>query len=157
MEAAENRRFRNESAKNIFPVLVGFTVVLSFAGCSKKSGEAIVVDKEHIAAREATATPPIETSPSPSTSENEEPRALAENEIVVDGIVMERNVRGMSRDPRAGAEEQWRVKVRLASDGRQFNVQANKAKWEKLKPGDRIKVKYSEGKYTGTVWGAEIQ
>ena len=82
---------------------------------------------------------------------------MAKNEIVVDGIVMDREVRGTSRDPRAGTEEQWRVKVQLVADGRRFNVQADKAKWEKLKPGDRIKVKYSEGKYTGTVWGAEIQ
>ena len=116
---------------------------------------AIVIDKEHIAAREAGATP---TSPSPSQStESEEPRPLAKNEIEVDGIVMDREVRETSRDPRAGAEEQWRVKVRLVEDGRRFNVQADKAKWEKLKPGDRIKVAYREGKYTGTVWGAEIQ
>jgi hypothetical protein len=158
MEAARKRCRGRDSARNVFPALLGFAVVLSFAGCSKKSGEAIVVDKEHIAAREVTATPAVETSPSPSKSEeNEEPRALAKNEIVVDGIVMDREVRGTSRDPRAGTEEQWSVKVRLVADGRRFNVQADKAKWEKLKPGDRIKVKYSEGKYTGTVWGAEIQ
>lgn len=67
------------------------------------------------------------------------------------------DVRGTSRDPRAASDEQWIVKVRLVEGGRQFNVQADKRQWEKLKPGDRIKVAYSEGKYTGTVWGAEIQ
>lgn len=117
-----------------------------------------MVEKEHIAAREVTATPAPETSPTPAKSEeNEEPRALARNEIAVDGIVMDRDARGTSRDPRAGSEEQWIVKVRLVEGGRQFNVQADKTKWEKLKPGDRIKVAYREGKYTGTVWGAEIQ
>ena len=117
-----------------------------------------MIEKEHIAAREVTATPASETSPSPTKSaENEGPRPLAKNEIVVDEYVMDRDARGTSRDPRAGSEEQWIVKVRLVEGGRQFNVQADKTKWEKLKPGDRIKGAYREGKYTGTVWGAEIQ
>jgi hypothetical protein len=158
MEEAAKRRRGSSSARYIFPTLFVMTIALSVGGCSKKSGAAIVIEKEHIAAREVRATPASETSPSPTKSaENEGPRPLAKNEIVVDEYVMDRDARGTSRDPRAGSEEQWIVKVRLVEGGRQFNVQADKTKWEKLKPGDRIKVAYREGKYTGTVWGAEIQ
>jgi hypothetical protein len=158
MEEAEKRRRGRSSARYIFPALFAMAIGLSLAGCSKKSGAAIVIDKEHLAAREVTPTPAAEPSPtSTKLAENEEPRPLAKNEIEVDGIVMDREVRGTSRDPRAGPEEQWRVKVRLVEDGRRFDVLTDKAKWEKLKPGDRIKVSYSVGKYTGTVWDADIQ
>jgi hypothetical protein len=158
MEEAAKPRHGSRSARHIFPAVFAIAVILSLPGCSKKSGEAIVLEKEHIAAREVRATPASETSTSPTKSaENEGPLALAKNEIVVDEYVMDRDARGTSRDPRAGSEEQWIVKVRLVEGGRQFNVQADKTKWEKLKPGDRIKVAYREGKYTGTVWGAEIQ
>lgn len=49
------------------------------------------------------------------------------------------------------------VKVRMLDNGRTFQVQADKAKWEKLRESDRVKVKYRTGKYTGTVWAAEIE
>ena len=45
----------------------------------------------------------------------------------------------------------------MVADGRQFNVQADRPQWEKLKDGDRITVSYRVGKYTKTVWGAEIR
>ena len=37
-----------------------------------------------------------------------------------------------------------------------INVQTDKLHWDKVKVGDRIKVSYRQGKYTGTVWAAEI-
>lgn len=43
----------------------------------------------------------------------------------------------------------------MIDSGRQFTVQADQAQWEKLKDGDRVKVSYRQGKYTGTVRGAE--
>lgn len=89
----------------------------------------------------------------------EEPklRELAEDEVVVDTYVMKKVDRGTSRDPRAWDTEQWRVTVQLVDGGRRFNVHADRSRWEKLKIGDRVNVSYREGKYTGTVWSAEIK
>ena len=128
-------------------------------GCEKHSGEAIVLAKEHIA-----AAPPIsETSPAGSparpneiSTPSEELRPIGEDEITVDGYAMKPEVRGTSRDPRALKDEQWRVKVRMIYDGRTFNVQAEQGQFDKLKEGDRVQVRYQLGKYTKTVWGAEI-
>ena len=65
-------------------------------------------------------------------------------------------VRGTGRDPRALKDEQWLVKVRMISDSRVFNVPAEKAQFENLNDGDGVQVNYRVGKYTKTVWGAEI-
>ena len=81
---------------------------------------------------------------------------MADDEIDVDGYVMKKDVRGTSRDPRALRTEQWNVKVRMTENGREFNVPTEQTRWERLKSGDRVKVKYSQGNYTGTIWGAEI-
>lgn len=131
-----------------------FFLALSLAGCGKKRGEAIVVAKEHIDIAE------IKPSPSPGASPvNEEPvyREMAPDEIEVDGIVMKKEVRGTSKDPRAGSEEKWLVKVEMVEVSRRFNIYTDRAHYDKVKVGDRIKVRYSEGKYTGTVWGSEIE
>lgn len=151
-------------------ILLGFAagliVILSFAGCSKKSGTAVVLEKEHIAAREITPTPtaqqsasPSEPTPGPSelaSQEEAKARELREDEIVVDTYVMKKDARGTSRDPRAMSDEQWLVKVQMVSDLRRFDVHTDQAHWDKVKIGDRIKVSYRQGKYTGTVWSAEI-
>jgi len=123
-------------------------------GCEKKSGEALVLSKEHI-----DAAPPIKETPSaqPDTSPQVEIREMADDEIAVDGRVMKPEVRGTSRDPRAINREQWLVKVRMLDTGRTIQAQADQAQWEKLRENDRIKVKYRTGKYTGTVWSAEIE
>jgi hypothetical protein len=118
-----------------------------------------VLTKEHIA-----AAPPIsETSPAGSpaspneiSTTSEELRPIGDDEITLDGYVMKPEVRGTSRDPRALKDEQWRVKVRMIYDGRTFNVQADQGQFDKLKEGDRVQVRYGFGKYTKTVWGAEI-
>lgn len=129
-------------------------------GCEKQSGEAVVLAKEHIA-----AAPPIsETSPArPAASPNEtsisaeQPRPIGDDEITVDGYVMKPEVGGTGRDPRALKDEQWLVKVRMIHDGRTFNIQAEQGQFDKLKEGDRVQVRYRLGKYTKTVWGAEIE
>jgi hypothetical protein len=82
---------------------------------------------------------------------------MADDEIAVDGYAMKPEVRGTSRDPRALKHEQWMVKVRMVDNGRTFQVPADQAKWEKLREHDRVKVKYRTGKYTGTVWAAELE
>ena len=81
---------------------------------------------------------------------------MADDEIAVDGYVMKPEVRGTGRDPRALKAEQWLVKVRMLDDDRRIQVHADRAQWEKLRENDRVKVTYRIGKYTGTVWGAEI-
>ena len=138
-------------------IVRGCAVVLlltSLVGCQKKSGEAVVLAKEHIAG----ALPIAETPNSQSASvSDEQPRSIADDEITVDGYVMKPEVRGTSRDPRALKAEQWLVKVRMLSDDRTIQVHADQAQWEKLRANDRVKVSYRTGKYTGTVWYAEIE
>jgi hypothetical protein len=139
--------------------VLGLLAIFCLVGCEKHSGEAIVLTKEHIA-----AAPPIsETSPAGSpaspneiSTTSEELRPIGDDEITVDGYVMKPEVRGTSRDPRALKDDQWRVKVRMIYDGRTFNVQAEQGQFDKLKEGDRVQVRYRLGKYTKTVWGAEI-
>lgn len=149
-------------------------VIAGLAACSKKGGEAIVVAKEYIAAGEERATPTPGQSPgSPETSaaavsatpgtdnvveyEETEAKPLAEDEVEVDGHVMKKAVQGTSKDPRAyPGLEQWRISVELVDGGRSFTVRARQDQYQRLKIGDRVKIRYSEGNYTGTVWNAEI-
>lgn len=146
--------------------IAGTILILSVAGCSKKSGVAVVLDKEHIAAREIPPSPSPGQSASPSAPtpetnevayEEVELRELAEDEVDTDGYVMKKAVRGTSKDPRAQDQEQWIVNVQMIADLRRIKVQTDQAHWEKVKVGDRINVSYREGKYTGTVWSAEIK
>jgi len=82
---------------------------------------------------------------------------MADDDIEVDRYMMKPEMRGTSGNPRALQQEQWIVKVRMLDNGRTFQVPADQAKWEKLRENDRIKVRYRTGKYTGTVWAAEIE
>jgi hypothetical protein len=128
--------------------------MIGATACEKKSSEAVVLAKEHIDAALPTAeTPNAQCTPSP----DEHLRPMRDDEIAVDGYVMKPEARGTSHDPRALKDEQWIVKVRMLDNGRTFQVPADKAKWEKLRENDRVKVRYRTGKYTGTVWDAEIQ
>jgi hypothetical protein len=139
---------------SVLPCVVAALVVIAVTGCEKNSGQAVVLAKEHIAAALPTAeTPKAESAPSP----DEQLRPMADDEIAVDGYVMKPEARGTSRDPRALKHEQWIVKVRMVDNGRTFQVPADQAKWEKLRENDRVKIKYRTGKYTGTVWAAEIE
>lgn len=147
-------------------------VIIAFPGCSKKSGEAIVAEKEYIAAGEERETPTaVTSSPEPNASalnpatspsesvdrEDYAAKPLAEDEIMVESYVMKKAVRGTSKDPRAyPGLEQWRITIRMVAGGRHFMVQAKQAQYERLKVGDRVKVRYREGNYSGTVWSAEI-
>ena len=140
--------------KAIVPGYVVALLLIGFTGCEKKSGEAVVLAKEHIDAALPTAeTPNAQSAPSP----DEQLRPMRDDEIAVDGYVMKPEERGTTRDPRALSHEQWIVKVRMVDDGRTFQIPADQTKWEKLRENDRIKVRYRTGKYTGTVWAAEIE
>jgi DNA-nicking Smr family endonuclease len=136
------------------PWFVAAFLMIAVTGCEKKHGEAVVLSKEHI-----DAAPPNKQTPSAqsATTPEAELRPMADDEIAVDGYVMKPETRGTSRDPRALKDEQWIVKVRMLENGRTFQVPADQAKWEKLRENDRVKVRYRTGKYTGTVWAAEIE
>ena len=62
-----------------------------------------------------------------------------------------------TKDERATNHEQWIVKVRMLDNGRRIDVRADHVQWQKLRENDRVKVNYRVGKYTGTVWAAEIE
>jgi hypothetical protein len=143
--------------------VVGLFAVLCVVGCEKRSGEAVVLAKEHIAAASGVA----QTSGSESNNIAKKAsadaavgadhvRPLTNDEITIDSYVMKPEVRGTSRDPRALKNEQWLVKVRMITDGHTFNVQADQSQFDKLGEGDRVQVRYRVGKYTKTIWGAEI-
>jgi hypothetical protein len=134
--------------------VVAVLLMIGTAGCEKKSGEAVVLSKEHI-----DAAPPIKETPNAQsgTTPEAELRPMADDEIAVDGYVMKPETRGTSRDPRALKDEQWIVKVRMLENGRTFQVPADQTNWEKLRENDRVKVRYRTGKYIGTVWAAEIE
>ena len=156
-----------QTAFRLARIIVFGMVFLAFAGCLKKSGEAVVLDKEHIAAAEIRETPSVApgnstTSPTltPGSAANDEAetgRDLKPGEIVVNGYVMEKDVRGTGKDPRALTDEQWLVRVELISGGRKIDVHADREQYEKVKPGDHVQITYREGKYTGTIWSAEIK
>ena len=156
------------------PLVAGLLFLAGFGACSKKTVEAVVIAEEYIAAGEEIATPTPGQSPGPdqagdasgrptpgSRPSPESPeyttRDLAEDEIVVDGFVMKKDVQGTSKDPRAHPSlEQWRISVQTVEGSRTFTVRAAPAQYQRLKVGDRVKVRYSEGNYSGTVWNAEI-
>jgi hypothetical protein len=155
----------------LWKVSVHGTLVLfllaGFTGCWKKTGMAGVLEKEHIAAAEPSPTPSTQesrtpatenprTSPAESPEANWEPK-VAPDEIVVDGVLMKKDVRGTSRDPRAHKDEQWIVKLQMIDDLRGLTAFLDKARWEKLNVGDRVKVTYKQGKYTGSIWSVNIE
>jgi hypothetical protein len=141
--------------------LIGFVLAIAcMAACNRKDGEAIVLEKEHIAAAEISATPggtPTVAPAAQPVTEEGKPIEMGADDITVDSYVMNKDLRGTSKDPRATDREQWLVKVRMVEGGRQFNVQAEPAQYERLKAGDRVRVRYREGRYTHTVWSAEIE
>ena len=149
------------------PIIVSGMILLALAACSRRSGEAVVLEKEHIAAAEIRETPsaaPVNSITSPTLApgsaandEAETPRELKPGEIVVNGYVMEKGLRGTGKDPRALTDEQWLVRVKLISGGRKIDVHADRGQYEKVKPGDHVQITYREGNYTGTIWSAEIK
>ena len=152
-------------SQTVFGLVAVMIASVGVAGCWKKSGQAVVLEKEHIAVREIVPTPASDqtatpgevaaSSPEPTPRVEEAPE-LAADEIVVDTYVMKKDARGTSRDPRATSDEQWIVRVQMIG-GPRIKVQTDKAHWDKVKIGDQIKVSYREGKYTGTVWASKIE
>ena len=158
-EALLERAMRVCNLYKLAPLVGGLFVIVTFAGCWKKSGEAIVLEKEHIDAAEPRPTPPAEPSATPQESPASVEcveRELAPDEIEVGSHVMKKDLRGTSKDPRAMRDEQWLVKVQMVADLRRITVHTDRVHFEKAKVGNRLKVSYSQGKYTGSIWCAEI-
>jgi hypothetical protein len=145
-------------------------VVITASGCTKKVGDAVVLEKEHIDAAEPSPTPTPATTltenarnPAPAEPPNASPSdqlvqtELAPDEIVVDTYVMKKNVRGTGKDPRASTQEKWLIRVEMIQDLRRFTILSDRAHFLKYKVGDRVRVRYKEGNYTGTVWDSEIE
>jgi hypothetical protein len=140
--------------------IVVVIAAFSLAGCAKKNGYAVVLEKEHIDAAPPLPTPSPGTptpTPAPESSPVVEARDLAPDEIVVDTYVMKKTDRGTGKDPRAMHDEQWLIKVQMVEDSRRITIHSDRAHFDKTKIDDRIKVSYRQGKYTGTVWSAEIE
>ena len=154
-------------------LVAALSAALAVAACTRNVGDAVVLEKEHIAAAEPSPTP----TPTPGTSlirkeegvNVDQPLAsespvteevateLAPDEIAVDSYVMKKDVRGTGRDPRAMTDEQWLIKVEMVGDRSHFTIHSDRAHFLKLKPGDRVRVSYKQGKYTGTIWSAQIE
>ena len=98
--------------------IIALLLMMGLGGCEKKSGDAIVIGKNYVAA-------------------------------VKQGDEIE--------DERATSHEQWIVKARMVDNGRTIEVHVDRGQWEKLRERVRVKVTYRVGKYTGTVWDAEIE
>ncbi len=130
-------------------------LVVTLSGCTTKRGEAVILEKEHIDAAELQPSVTPDKSNNSAKKEEPEVRELTDEEAAASDRRM-REVRGTAKDPRAISEEQWRLEVQIVSNGRRLTIQTDRAHYEKLKPGDRIKVRYSEGNYTGTAWSADI-
>ncbi len=98
--------------------VVALLLLLVLGGCEKKSGEAVVIGKDYVA-------------------------AAKQGEQI--------------KEERATNNEQWIMKVRMLDNSRTIQVRADRGQWEKLRVNDRVKVAYRTGKYTGTIWDAEIK
>jgi len=123
-------------------------VALVGGGCDRHSGEAIVRGKEHI--------PVAEVVPSPAARGTQSAdQATPDATIVTEDSGSA--VRGTNKDPRAVDHEQWIVSVEMVKDLRRIEVRVDQPRWKALKIGDRVKVTYKIGRYTGTVWDSAIE
>ena len=90
-------------------IIMSGMILLALAGCSRNSGEAVVLEKEHIAAAEIRETPsaaPVNSIASPTVApgsaaddEAEPARDLKPGEIVLDGYLMDKDLRGHEQGP----------------------------------------------------------
>ena len=104
--------------KSIVPGFVIALLTTGLVSCEKKSGDAVVIAKYHVA-------------------------AVKQGEAI--------------KDERATNHEQWIVNARMLDNGRSIEDRADQVHWQKLREDNLVRVTYRLGKYTGTVWDAEIE
>ena len=59
-------------------------------------------------------------------------------------------------DERQLDHERWLIYVEM-DNRRRAQVDVTPDQWRDLKVGDRVRVNYDEGKYTGTIWGSRLE
>ncbi|HEX8280103.1 MAG TPA: hypothetical protein VF551_01895 [Chthoniobacterales bacterium] len=131
--------------------LVACAFVLS--GCAKKSGEAIVIGKDYVPAIEREEATPSASSPAAEDATSSASPIDESAETIVDTT----DFIGPPIDSRATHREQWIVAVEMIEGGRKIDVRVDPGQFDALKEGDRVRVEYREGKYTGTVWSSSIK
>lgn len=145
---------------NLMRALTLALLLCGLTSCWKKSGDGIVIAKDYVPALKTDASP-NELSPSPSPERPElDARLLPPSPTPAD----DRDDTDESaddeatppQDPRAVDHEQWIATVQMLRDRRLVEVRMDRARWEKIKVGDQVHVRYREGKYTGTIWSAEM-
>jgi hypothetical protein len=142
-----------------FAILIG--LVLTCAGCWKKSGFGEVTAKDYVPAHAATETPNESPTANPgdaaAPSAEQTPREPTDASPEIEYAEDKSDDRiGPPLDSRATHHEQWIVSVRLIENNRRIDVRVDQPQFEKLHVGDRVHVSYREGKYTGTVWASQI-
>jgi hypothetical protein len=78
-----------------------------------------------------------------------------QNGVVIGKEYIPAHGEGMEYRERQTDREQWWVTVEM-TDGRKANAPVDLEPWKAFKIGQRVRADYSEGKYTGTIWGIEI-
>lgn len=131
-------------------------MLFTLAGCDSRSGEAIVLEKEHIPVAEVAPSPSPAASQPPAVDSAPEPGATPEPDVVTDEGPGP-DLRGTSKDPRASDHEQWIATVQMVADRRRVEVRVERERWAALKEGDRVRVRYKVGRYTGTIWDSELE
>jgi hypothetical protein len=140
-------------------ILIALGFIATLSACVKKGGAALVMRKEHIEAVKIRQTATTEEGVN-AGDDKQTPAPVgaspADGAPAVDqsGVV---NEKASVENPRATDREQWIVSVKMIDDNRWIDVPVERPQWEKLQEGDRVQVVYREGKYTGTVWSAEIR
>ncbi len=67
------------------------------------------------------------------------------------------HVEGTEWKEREMDHEQWLVTVEFEAGGRKTDAPVDKSQWDALKNGDRVRVNYSEGQYSHTIWGIDLR
>jgi hypothetical protein len=49
------------------------------------------------------------------------------------------------------------MKLEMIQDRRRFTMQSDRAHFLKYKVGDKVRIRFKEGNYSGTVWDSQIE
>ena len=63
---------------------------------------------------------------------------------------------GVVQDERQVSHERWLIEVTM-ENGRRASVDVEKRQWDALKVGNRVRMRFSEGEYSHTIWSADLE